>query len=89
MYGLNLGRDTDNPDYTVHLGGFVRWNDAIIPVLKVDYSPFSIAFSYDVNISKLKPSSYGRGGFEFSVSYVGFTKKLDKSSLNSILCPRF
>lgn len=89
MYGLKLGSDPDNPDYVLHAGAFLRWNDALIPVLKFDYNPFSIALSYDVNISKLKPSSYGRGGIELSVSYIAFKKRLDKSSLNSILCPRF
>jgi len=88
MYGLKFGSNTDNPDYVIHLGSFLRWNDALIPVVKLDYNPFSVALSYDVNISKLKPSSYGRGGFELSVSYIGFLNR-DKSSLNSILCPRF
>lgn len=89
MYGLKLGADPDKPDYTIHAGAFLRWNDALIPVVKLDYSPFSVAISYDVNISKLKPSSYGRGGIELSVSYIGFNKKLDRSSLNSVLCPKF
>ncbi|HYM94920.1 MAG TPA: PorP/SprF family type IX secretion system membrane protein [Chitinophagaceae bacterium] len=88
MYGLKIGTDADNPEYTIQGGAFLRWNDAMIPVIKLDYSPFSVAISYDVNISKLKPSSYGRGGFEMSVSYIGFLDR-DKSSRNSILCPRF
>ena len=85
MYGLKLGEDPDNPNYTIHAGAFLRWNDALIPVVKLDYAPFSVALSYDVNISKLKPSSYGRGGVELSVSYIGFLKKND----GYILCPRF
>lgn len=89
MYGLKLGTDPDKPDYTVHAGAFLRWNDALIPVLKFDYDPFSVAISYDVNISKLKQSSYGRGGIELSVSYIGFLKRPDRSTLNSTLCPRF
>lgn len=89
MYGLRLGSDPDNPDYTIHAGAFLRWNDALIPVIKIDYSPFSVALSYDVNISKLKPSSYGRGGVELSVSYIGFLNRLERSTENSFLCPRF
>ena len=85
MYGLKLGEDPDNPAYTIHAGGFLRWNDALIPVLKLDYNPFSFALSYDANISKLKPSSYGRGGFEISISYIGFRK----SKNEYLLCPRF
>jgi type IX secretion system PorP/SprF family membrane protein len=85
MYGLKFGGDSDNPDYTLHAGGFLRWNDAFIPVVKLDYNPFSVTLSYDANISKLKPSSYGRGGFELSVSYVGFRKQKGEY----LLCPRF
>lgn len=88
MYGLKLGGDPDNPVYTIHAGSFLRWADALIPVIKIDYVPFSFALSYDVNISKLKPSSYGRGGFELSLSYIGFLDR-DNSSLNAVKCPRF
>jgi type IX secretion system PorP/SprF family membrane protein len=85
MYGLKLGTDPDNPAYTIHAGGFLRWNDAFIPVVKLDYNPFSVSISYDANISKLKTSSYGRGGFELSVSYSGFRKGSD----GYLLCPKF
>ncbi|MGB3008093.1 MAG: PorP/SprF family type IX secretion system membrane protein [Chitinophagaceae bacterium] len=85
LYGLKLGEDPDNPAYILHAGAFLRWNDAIMPVIKIDYNPFSVALSYDVNISKLKTSSYGRGGFELSVSYTGFRK----SKGEYLLCPKF
>jgi type IX secretion system PorP/SprF family membrane protein len=87
MYGLKIGDDHDNPQYTIHAGGFLRWNDALIPTIKLDYSPFSVTISYDVNVSKLKPSSYGRGGYEISVSYIGFRK--NNSSVDAVRCPRF
>jgi hypothetical protein len=89
LYGLKVGPDLEKPDYVIHGGAFLRWNDALIPVIKLDYSPYSFAFSYDVNISKLKPSSYGRGGFELSLSYIGFFNRGSRSTLNSTLCPRF
>jgi len=85
MYGFKFGEDPEHPDYTIHLGGFLRWNDAIIPVLKLDHKTMSFAFSYDANISTLKTSSYGHGGFEFSVSYYGFRK----SKGEYLLCPKF
>jgi hypothetical protein len=88
MYGTQLGDDPDHPDYMIHGGVFFRWNDAIIPVIKLDYAHYSIGLSYDANISKLKPSSYGRGGFELSISYLGFFNK-DRSFENSYLSPRF
>lgn len=88
MVGLKLGADTDNPDYVLQAGTFLRWNDALIPVIKIDYAPFSVALSYDANISTLKPTSYGRGGTELSVSYTGFRKN-DRSSSGFSHCPRF
>ena len=88
LYGIKLGPELDHPLYTVHGGAFLRWNDALIPVIKIDYAPFAVSLSYDVNISKLKTSSYGRGGFELGLSYVGFLDR-DNSTLNAVNCPRF
>lgn len=88
LYGLKLNEEVEKPLYTIHGGAFLRLNDAFIPVIKVDYRPFSFSLSYDVNISKLKTSSYGRGGFELSISYVGFSNR-NNSSINYMRCPRF
>ena len=88
MYGLKIGPEVDNPQYVIHAGAFIRWSDALIPVVKLDYAPYSFAFSYDVNISKLKPYSNGRGGFELSVSYIGFLDR-NNSSVNAVRCPKF
>jgi len=88
LYGMKLGDDWENAKYTIHGGAFMRLNDAFIPVLKLDYNPFSVSLSYDINLSKLKTSSYGRGGFELGISYVGFTKR-ENSSIDATLCPRF
>jgi len=88
MYGIKLGDNGDGYSYALHAGAFIRVNDCIIPTVKLDYHPFSVAFSYDVNTSKLKTSSYGRGGFELSLTYVGFLDR-DNSSLNAVHCPRF
>ena len=85
LYGLKIGDDPENPAYTLHAGAMLRWNDALMPVVKLDYKPFSVAISYDVNISKLKTSSYGRGGIELSISYTGFRKTTEEY----LLCPRF
>lgn len=87
LYGIKLG-DVDKPTYVLHGGLFTRLNDAIIPVVKVDYAPFAFSFSYDVNISKLSTSSYGRGGFELGLSYVGFSDR-ENGALRAVVCPRF
>jgi type IX secretion system PorP/SprF family membrane protein len=88
MYSYKMGQDVENPQYTLHLGGFMRLKDAFIPVVKFDYHPFSVAFSYDANVSQLKTASQGRGGMELSISYTGFFDR-DNSSKNIPLCPRF
>lgn len=88
LYSYKLGSDYDNPLYTVHFGGFLRWRDAFIPVVKLDFVPFSVGLSYDVNVSQLKTSSQARGGFELSISYRAFFDR-DNSTKNAVLCPRF
>lgn len=87
-YSRKLGDDYENPLYLIHLGAYMRWKDAIIPVVKLDYLPFSVAVSYDVNISQLKTVSQYRGGFEVSLTYAGFLDR-DNSSKNAVLCPKF
>lgn len=88
LYGIKLGEDAEKPRYVLHGGAFFRLNDAIIPVLKMDYRPFSFSVSYDANISQLRSSSYGRGGLELGVAYAAFTKS-ENSSLNAVVCPKF
>lgn len=88
LYGLKLAEESENPVYTLHGGAFLRWNDALIPVVKLDYHPFSLSLSYDINISKLKTSSLGRGGFELGLSYIGLLDRM-RSAVNTTLCPRF
>jgi len=85
MYAYKIGAYPDEPDYVFSIGTFMRWNDALIPIVKLDYHPFSVSFSYDANISKLKPSSHGRGGFEIGISWIG--KLADNS--NPYFKPRF
>lgn len=86
MYSRKLG-DEDVPTVTVHGGLYYRLGDAIIPVVKMDYYPFSLAFSYDVNASKLATASQGRGGVEISLSYIAFVNK--ENSTKNLKCPKF
>lgn len=87
MYSVKIG-NYEKPDYIVNIGGFLRMQDAFIPVVKLDYNPFAIAISYDINISELKTVSQGRGGTEISVTYAGFFNR-DNTSRNAIRCPSF
>lgn len=87
LYSRKIG-DEDVPTYTIHAGMYYRYKDALIPVVKMDYYPFSMAFSYDINVSSLAVASRNRGGFEISLSYIAFVNK-DNSSRDAIKCPRF
>ena len=87
-YSRKLGDDYENPLHLIHLGAYLRWKDAFIPVVKLDYLPFSVAVSYDVNISALKTSSEYRGGFELSITYAGFLDR-NNTTKNAVLCPKF
>jgi len=51
-------------------GLFFRVNDAIVPMLRYEYSYYSIAASYDINVSGLTAASRARGGFEISLRYM-------------------
>ncbi|MDQ3278764.1 MAG: PorP/SprF family type IX secretion system membrane protein, partial [Bacteroidota bacterium] len=83
LIGYKIGPYSDEPDAVLRLGGFYRWGDAFIPVAQLDYRPFSVSLSYDVNLSKLSPASYGKGGYELSVTYAGFLNR-DNSSANAV-----
>jgi type IX secretion system PorP/SprF family membrane protein len=87
LYSMKLD-SPDEPKYIIHGGTYIRWNDAIIPVAKLEMRPLSFAISYDVNISKLSQGSRGRGGFELSVVFQKFLDR-QNSALNAVRCPRF
>ena len=81
---------SDNPisELSVAGGVFVRFQDAIIPYAQISYNHFDVGISYDVNTSPLKAASQGRGGFELSLTYRGFTQG-GGSTIGSLRCPRF
>lgn len=89
LYSYKLATDIDgNPAYILSGGLFLRWKDALVPVLKIEWGSLSTALSYDVNVSPLKTASMGRGGFELSLCYIGFLHR-DNSSEYKMLCPKF
>ena len=62
----------DDEHKAITAGILYRWDDAIIPVIQLELSKFTIGTSYDVNISKLVVASQYRGGFELTLSYKDF-----------------
>lgn len=67
------------------LGGFYRWNDAFIPLVKLDYYNLALGLTYDININRLRSASQFRGGYELTLSYKSFLN-IRKSSLDKIKC---
>ncbi|NLR56731.1 PorP/SprF family type IX secretion system membrane protein [Chitinophaga polysaccharea] len=85
-YGLmNQGLESTRAIYG---GMFLRWNDAIIPTIKIDMDKYEVAMSYDTNISQLRTASQTFGGFEISLVFKGFLNSRN-STLESLNCPRF
>lgn len=75
----------DEPeDIAISFGGLMRWGDALVPMVKLDYQKLSVGLTYDVNISKLKTASQWRGGFELTATLQGCL-----NLKRSIPCPRF
>ena len=75
LYSYKLGPDPDNYPYAVTVGSLLRWNDALIPVVKLEMNSFTVGCSYDVNVSRLNTVSNSRGGFELSLSYSGLLNR--------------
>lgn len=73
--------------YTISItGGLIaRWNDALIPMVRLDYYKIGIGMSYDMNISKLRPASQFRGGLECTISYKSYLN-INNSSLMKVRC---
>lgn len=69
----------------IAIGGFYRWNDALVPTIRLSCNKLSAGFSYDVNISKLKKASYGGGGPELTLTYEGLFN--DRSPESRLRCP--
>jgi hypothetical protein len=55
---------------TVSLGGFYRNKDAFVTAGVIEFSSYSLRVSYDINVSKLKAASCGKGGIGFSIRFL-------------------
>ena len=90
LYSYKLGDEPDIYPYTVSLGGFFRWRDALVPVIRLETNSLAVSLSYDVNTSQLNTVSYARGGFELSISFIGFMdRERAKGDLRQTRSPRF
>jgi hypothetical protein len=79
---------SETEDVLIFYGGLLwRVNDAIIPIVKIDYNDLTFGMSYDMNLSKLKAASNIRGGFEISIIKTGLMTDPQRG-FSSTVCPR-
>ncbi len=78
----NLEND-DNP-LSFYVGSWVRFGDALIPYLGLEYGQWRLGTTYDYNISSLKAASQSRGGIEISLIYIN-----KSSGSKGLPCPKF
>lgn len=88
MYGINMVEYENGDPDIFYVGTFMRWGDALIPVVKIGFNHVSVGISYDINISKLNVVSNWRGGLELSVVYRDFLK-IRNSTLDKLRCTHF
>ena len=76
-----------------HIGAWTRignqvesgvLNDAVILQTRFDYNEYTLGFSYDLNVSPLRPGSNGQGGFELALQY-----KFCGNERRGVYCPNF
>ena len=82
----NDAAETEN-SIILYAGIMYRVSDALIPIVKLDYNQFTVAMSYDMNVSKLKAASNLRGGFEISMIKTGLLSDPQRG-FNKTVCPR-
>lgn len=89
MLKHDLVQTDDDKAVSISGGLFYRWNDALIPVVKLDYYRVSIGATYDINISKLVQASQYRGGLELTLGYKAFSPNHITDESYRVRCPKF
>ena len=88
MLGLETAQYEDAEAAVFYIGSFLRYGDALIPVVRLEFNHMTIGVSYDVNVSKLNVVSNWRGGLELTATYKDFLK-IRNSTLDRLRCVRF
>lgn len=65
-------------------GGWVRFGDAIIPYIGLEFNDLRAGVTYDINMSDLKTASESRGGIEISLIYI-----MRSPENKGLPCPKF
>ncbi len=86
LYRNQLWSEDEDRVVSLTGGAIFRWNDAIIPILRLDYHKIGVGLSYDANFSKLRTASQFRGGLELTLSFKSYLN-IRNSSLEKTKCP--
>ncbi len=86
LFQKSLVANSDDEDpRLISAGAFLRWNDAVIPVVQIDVTRnFTLGISYDITLSNQPRVYNAKNGLELSLIYNGGVK--ERSPLP---CPRF
>lgn len=79
-----MANPDDEKPTSLYVGSWVRFNDAIIPYLGLEFGDLRLGATYDYNYSSLKTASQNRGGIELSLIY---TRR--QSTERPVNCPKF
>lgn len=85
--GMGFSYEFDNSLRTI-LGVYYRLDDAVIPMLGLEYKNVNLSFSYDVNTSGLNDVTNSRGGYEISLMFVAPHKEVPYK-YPTFFAPRF
>ena len=80
---LTATPDVSKPT-SLYFGTWLRFNDAIIPYLGLEFNDYRLGLSYDYNSSSLKTASQNKGGIELSLIYIH-----RPSTDRPVNCPKF
>lgn len=79
---------SEEAQFTIYAGAFLRYKDALIPTIKIDYDNYSLTVSYDVTTSSLRPAAGAAGGYEISLFARGLYNR-GADPMRQFRCPRF
>lgn len=79
-----VGPQTVENPVNFYAGAWMRFGDALIPYVGLEWGGFRLGTTYDINTSSLKTASQSRGGIEISLIYI---KKPAQSK--GLPCPKF
>lgn len=65
-------------------GAWMRFGDAIIPYVGLEWNDLRVGVTYDINVSDLKTASQSRGGVEISLIYI-----IRHPDGKDLPCPKF